>query len=142
MLELRSIELYKWLILHFYIALGHQIWRQVKGIPMDFLQFPLLCNFYLTMYKVRFIQRLAKLRQHNFMNKFAHAFRYIDNLCWLNVTTTVEFLNNIQAHSKDNSFGSTSCKSWKLKQKWAPLIQKLILEGYWPTLQTYILRWI
>ena len=88
--------LHKWLTTNCYVRLGNHVWKQVLGIPMGFSCSPIWCNPYLMSYKIRFIQRLAKLGRVDIMEKFKHAFRYIDNLCWLNNGNAQIFLDPLQ----------------------------------------------
>lgn len=55
-------------------------------------------------YEVRFIQRLAALGRKDLLNKFRHAFRYIDDICWINVGNPQEFLSPQQPRTSDNPF--------------------------------------
>ena len=55
-------------------------------------------------YEIRFIQRLARLGQTTILSKFKHAFRYIDDLCWINVGEANVFLDPTQPRHKDNPF--------------------------------------
>jgi hypothetical protein len=54
----RLLTLHEWLMKNYFKVLGDRVWRQAKGIPMDFSCSPLWCNTYLLSYEVRFIQRL------------------------------------------------------------------------------------
>ena len=71
---------------------------------MGFSCSPLWCNLYILSYEIKFIQRLAKLGQTEIMSKFKCAFRYIDDLCWLNVREVGIFLNPSQPRIMDNPF--------------------------------------
>lgn len=100
----RLISLHCWLMNNCLVTLGDRVWRQTKGIPMGFSCSPLWCNIYLTSYEVSFIQRLATLGRTDLMTKFQHAFRYIDDLCWLNVQNPHEFLDPSQPRTPSNPF--------------------------------------
>lgn len=100
----KFLELHKWLTTNCHIRLGNQVWKQALGIPMGFSCSPLWCNLYLMSYEIKFIQRLAKLGRVDLMAKFAHAFRYIDDLCWLNVGEAQIFLDLKQPRIGSNPF--------------------------------------
>ena len=100
----KFLELHKWLTTNCYIRLGNHVWKQALGIPMGFSCSPLWCNLYLMSYEVKFIQRLAKLGRMDLMAKFAYAFRYIDDLCWVNVGDAQLFLDPKQPRTMDNPF--------------------------------------
>ena len=59
---------------------------------MGFSCSPLWCNTYLLYYELTFVMRIAKLGRVDLMAKFQSAFRYIDDLYWLNVGNPREFL--------------------------------------------------
>ena len=63
---------------------------------MSFLCSLFWCNLYLVSYEIKFIQRLARLGQTTILAKFKHAFRYIDDLCLINVGEANMFLNPTQ----------------------------------------------
>jgi len=98
------IRLHQWLVSNCYIALGDRVWKQRLGIPMGFACSPLWCNLYLMHYEILFIQRLARLGRNDLLEKFQNAFRYIDDLCWLNVGNPMEFLSPQQERTSDNPF--------------------------------------
>ena len=100
----KFLELHKWLTTNCYIRLGNRVWKQALGIPMGFSCSPLWCNLYLMSYEIKFIQRLAKLGRMDLMAKFAYAFRYIDDLCWLNIGDAQIFLDPEQPRVADNPF--------------------------------------
>jgi len=100
----RLLSLHSWLMNHCFVSLGDRVWRQTRGIPMGFSCSPLWCNIYLISYKVRFIQRLASLGRKDLLNKFQYAFRYIDDICWINVGNSQEFLDPQQPRTSDNPF--------------------------------------
>jgi len=102
--ELQLTKLHHWLIRNYYIALGDRVWRQRLGIPMGFACSPLWCNLYLMHYEIMFIQRLARLGRTDLLEKFRYAFRYIDDLCWLNVSNPMEFLSPQQERTVDNPY--------------------------------------
>ena len=100
----KFLQIHKWLTTNCYVRLGDQVWKQVLGIPMGFSCSPLWCNLYLMSYEVKFIQRLARLGQATILSKFKHAFRYIDDLCWINVGEANRFLDPAQPRNRDNPF--------------------------------------
>ena len=98
------LMLHKWLTTNCFVRLGDRIWKQILGIPMGFSCSPLWCNLYLLSYEIKFIQRLAKLGRADLMNRFQFAFRYIDDLCWLNVGDAGLFLDPEQPRTPDNPY--------------------------------------
>lgn len=56
------------------------------------------------LYEIKFIQRLAKLGRVDLMAEFAHAFRYINDLCWLNVGEAQIFLDSKQPRTRSSHF--------------------------------------
>ena len=55
-------------------------------------------------YEIRFIQRLAALGRTDIMAQFAYAFRYIDDLCWINVGDAHKFLDPTQPKISSNPY--------------------------------------
>jgi hypothetical protein len=100
----RLLTLHTWLMSHCFLLLGDRVWRQIKGIPMGFSCSPLWCNIYLMTYEVQFIQRLARLGWKDLLSKFQYAFRYIDDICWLNVGESQNFLSPTQPRTADNPY--------------------------------------
>ena len=100
----KFLALNKWLTTNCYVRLGDRVWKQVLGIPMGFSCSPLWCNLYLMSYEIRFIQRLAKLGRRDIMSQFEYAFRYIDDLCWLNVGNAQIFLDPTQPRDMSNPY--------------------------------------
>ena len=100
----RLLVLHSWLMNNCMVTLGDRVWKQTKGIPMGFSCSPLWCNIYLTSYEVKFIQRLATLGRTDLMAKFRHAFRYIDDICLLNVQNPHTFLDPMQPRNENNPF--------------------------------------
>ena len=100
----KFLQIHKWLTTNCFVRLGDRVWKQILGIPMGFSCSPLWCNLYLMSYEIKFIQRLARLGKIEIMSKFKHAFRYIDDLCWLNIGNANEFLNPLQPRNMDNPF--------------------------------------
>ena len=98
------LMLHKWLTTNCYVRLGNRVWKQVLGIPMGFSCSPLWCNLYLMSYEIKFMQRLAKLGRVDIMEKFKHAFRYIDDLCWINNGNASIFLDPQQPRTSSNPF--------------------------------------
>ncbi|KAG0568196.1 hypothetical protein KC19_6G001700 [Ceratodon purpureus] len=104
MSQTRLISLHSWLMNNCFVALGDRVWRQTRGIPMGFSCSPLWCNIYLMTYEVKFIQRLASMGRKDLLNKFRYAFRYIDDICWVNVGNPQDFLSPEQPRTPDNPF--------------------------------------
>lgn len=102
--EPQLCDLHRWLMQNCFVALGDRVWRQRLGIPMGFACSPLWCNLYLMHYEILFIQRLARLGRTDLLNKFQNAFRYIDDLCWLNVGNPMDFLSPLQERTRDNPY--------------------------------------
>lgn len=100
----RLIKLQHWLIHNCYVLLGDRVWKQGTGIPMGFSCSPIWCNIYLLSYEVRFIQRLAALGRVDIMAKFLHAFRYIDDICWINVGNPHVFLSPDEPRIASNPY--------------------------------------
>jgi len=100
----RLIELHLWLMTNCYVALGDRVWIQKAGIPMGFSCSPLWCNTYLLYYEITFMQRLARLGRVDLLKKFQSAFRFIDDLCWINAGTPMEFLAPEQERVQTNPF--------------------------------------
>ena len=98
----RLIEIHGWLMKSCYVSLGDRVWKQILGIPMGFSCSPLWCNTYLLYYEVTFIMRLARLGRSDLLSKFQSAFRYIDDLCWLNTGKPTEFLNPLEPRTPNN----------------------------------------
>ena len=98
----KFLQIHKWLTTNCYVRLGDRVWKQILGIPMGFSCSPLWCNLYLMSYEIKFIQRLARLGQTKILSKFKHAYRYIDDLCWINVGEANIFLDPTQPRHKDN----------------------------------------
>jgi hypothetical protein len=59
---------------------------------------------YLLYYEAQFVQRLAKLGRIDLMAKFKHAYRYIDDLCWVNIGSPQEFLTPEQSRVPENPY--------------------------------------
>jgi hypothetical protein len=87
------IKLHSWLMTNCYINLGDRVWKQTLGIPMGFSCSPLWCNIYLMHYEIMFVLRLARLNRTDLMRKFKSAYRYIDDLCWINTRNPMDFLS-------------------------------------------------
>ena len=100
----KFLTLHQWLTTNCYVRLGNRVWKQVLGIPMGFSCSPLWCNLYLMAYEIRFIQRLAALGRTDIMAQFAYAFRYIDDLCWINVGDAHKFLDPTQHKISSNPY--------------------------------------
>jgi hypothetical protein len=100
----RLIHLHKWLMSNCYITLGDRVWRQKTGTPMGFSCSPIWCSMYLLSYETKFLQRLARLGRMDLMSKFRHTFRYIDDLCMLNMLNPWDFLSPLQPRTEENPF--------------------------------------
>ena len=100
----KFLMLHKWLTTNCFVRLRDRVWKQILGIPMGFSCSPLWCNLYLLLYEIKFIQRLVRLRKADIMSKFKFAFRYVDDLCWLNVGDAGIFLDPTQPRVPDNPF--------------------------------------
>jgi hypothetical protein len=104
-LSLESLlHLHEWLMKSCHIILGDRVWIQQTGIPMGFSCSPIWCNMYLLAYEIKFIQRLRRLGRHDLMAKFKFAFRYIDDLCFINIVNPRDFLSPEQSFSQENPF--------------------------------------
>ena len=100
----RITDLHAWLMKNCYVTLGDRVWLQRSGIPMGFSCSPIWCNMYLLAYEAKFIIRLAKLGRTDLMSKFQNAYRYIDDLCLINVQNPHEFLSQHQPQVESNPF--------------------------------------
>jgi hypothetical protein len=100
----RLLSLHEWLMKNCFLTLGDRVWQQCTGIPMGFSCSPIWCNMYLLSYEIKFIQRLARLGRSDLMAKFQYAFRYIDDLCLLNVQNPRDFLDPHQERTKNNPY--------------------------------------
>lgn len=127
--ESRLIALHSWLMQNCYVGLGDYVWRQVTGIPMGFACSPLWCNIYLLHYEISFIQRLAKLGRGDILQKFKHAYRYIDDLCWVNVERPLEFLSPNQNRDPGNPYWIYPLQVLEIKCEVAQFAQNDPLRG-------------
>ena len=100
----KFLTLHKWLTTNCHVRLGNRVWKQVLGIPMGFSCSPLWCNLYLMSYEIKFIQRVAKLGRVDILGIFLHAYRYIDDLCWINSGNAQTFLDPQQPRTSSNPF--------------------------------------
>jgi hypothetical protein len=100
----RLLKLHEWFMKNCHITLGDRVWVQCIGIPMGFSCSPIWCNMYLLAYEIQFIQRLYRLGIYDLMAKFKFAFRYIDDLYFINSSNLREFLSTEQKCSPDNPF--------------------------------------
>jgi hypothetical protein len=100
----RLLQLHAWLMSHCFLTLGDRVWRQCMGIPMGFSCSPIWCTMYLLSYEIKFVQRLAKLGRRDIMSQFKTAFRYIDDLCLINVGNPRQFLSPEQPRVDTNPF--------------------------------------
>jgi hypothetical protein len=87
-----------------YVMLGDHVWQQSTGIPMGFSCSSIWCNMYLLSYKIKFIQRLARLGRKDLLLKFQTPFWYIDDLCLINVQNPRCFLSPDQPRHEENPF--------------------------------------
>jgi hypothetical protein len=81
----RLLQLHEWLMSNCYVMFGDRVWKQSTGIPMGFSCSPIWYNMYLLSYEIKFIQHLARLGRKDLLLKFQTPFRYIDDLCLINV---------------------------------------------------------
>ena len=79
-----------------YVCVVDQVWKQILDIFTGISCSPLWCNLYLFSYEIKFIQRLGRLGKIEIMSKFKYAFRYIEDLFWLNVGEANMFLDPLQ----------------------------------------------
>jgi hypothetical protein len=98
------LQLHEWLISNCYVMLGDRVWQQSTGIPMGFSCSSIWCNMYLLSYEIKFIQRLTKLWRKDLLLKFQTPFRYIDDLCLINVQNSRCFLSPVQPCHEENPF--------------------------------------
>ena len=113
----RLLALHEWLMTNCHVVLGDRVWLQTKGIPMGFSCSPLWCNIYLLSYEVRFIQRLQALGRVDIMKQFRYVFRYIDDICWLNVGNPMDFLSPTQPRTDTNPFWIYPLNILKIKSE-------------------------
>jgi hypothetical protein len=100
----RLINLHAWLLNNCFLTLGDRVWKQCTGIPMGFSCSPIWCNLYLASYEIQFIQRLARLGRMDLLSKFKYAYRYIDDLCFINAQNPRDFLSPSQPRTQDNPY--------------------------------------
>jgi hypothetical protein len=100
----RLLNLHEWLMNNCFLTLGDRVWHQCTGIPMGFSCSPIWCNIYLLSYEAKFIQCLAKLGRIDLLIKFQHVYRYIDDICLLNIHNPRDFLFPTQPRTDDNPF--------------------------------------
>ena len=100
----RLLSLHEWLMTNCYLTLGDRVWQQRTGIPMGFSCSPIWYNMYLLSYEIKFIQRLARLGRIDLFAKFQYAFRYIDDLCLINVQNPRDFLDPNQVRTETNPY--------------------------------------
>lgn len=55
-------------------------------------------------YEIKFIQRLARLVHTSIMAQIAYAFKYIDDLCWLNASNAKIFFGPTQPRMISNLY--------------------------------------
>lgn len=89
---------------HCYVQLGDRVWQQIMDIPIGFSCSPQWCNLYFISYKIKFLQRLARLQQHHFLPLFEYTYRYIDDFCTLNNPRIANFLDPQQPRLPMNPF--------------------------------------
>jgi len=78
--------------------------RAEARYPYGFLLLPAVVKFVPVHYEISFIQRLARLGRTDFMCKFQNAYRYIDDLCWINSHNPKSFLSTEQIRTDDNPY--------------------------------------
>ena len=93
-----------WLMTHCYLVLGDRVWIQRLGIAMGFSCSPAWCILYLAYYEYTFIHRLIRLQFYHLLHFFAHWFRYIDDLHWVNGAPYQLFMNPSAACTDDNPY--------------------------------------
>jgi hypothetical protein len=71
---------------------------------MGFSCSPIWYNMYLLSYEIKFIQLLARLGQKDLLLKFQTPFRYIDDLCLINIQNPRYFLSPDQPRHEENPF--------------------------------------
>jgi hypothetical protein len=84
---------------------------------MDFSCSPIWYNMYLATYEARFILCLARLGRKVLLNKFQTAFKYIDDLCLINVQNACDFLSPKQPRTEDNPFWIYPLNVLKIKEE-------------------------
>jgi hypothetical protein len=100
-----------------YIILEDRVWVQQIGIPMGFSCSPIWCNMFLAAYEARFILHLVRLGRKDLLNKLQIAFRYIDDLCLINVQNPRDFLSPKQPRIEDNPFWIYPLNVLKIKEE-------------------------
>jgi hypothetical protein len=117
LIAIRLLDLHSWLLSNCHMMLGDRVWIQQTGIPMDFSCSPIWCNMYLLAYEARFIQRLARLGRKDLLTIFQTAFRYIDDLCFINVQNPRDFLSPSQIRSDNNPFWTYPLNVLEIKEE-------------------------
>ena len=125
----RLIEIHSWLMKSCYVNLGDRVWKQILGIPMGFSCSPLWCNTYLLYYEITFILRLARLGRSDLLIKFQTAFRYIDDLCWLNSGNPSDFLCPQEPRHEDNPMWVYPLNVLEIKPEVSQFLQSLPSRG-------------
>jgi hypothetical protein len=113
----RLLDLHSWLLSNCHVTLGGRVWIRHIGIPMGFSCSPIWCIMYLLAYEARFIQCLARLGHKDLLTKFQTAFRYIDDLCFINVPNPRDFLSPSQICSENNPFWIYPLNALEIKEE-------------------------
>jgi len=108
----------------------------IAGIPMGFSCSPLWCNLYLMHYEIQFIQRLAKLGRKDIMSQFKNAYRYIDDLCWINTNNPYDFISPQQKRTLDNPYWIYPLEVLEIKHE----IEKFVPHDLQRGIQTYFMN--
>jgi hypothetical protein len=126
------ILLHAWLMNHCFVSLGNRVWRQTRRIPMGFSCSPLRCNIYLMTYEVRFIQPIPTPCQtwtKDLLSKFQYAFRYIDDICWLNVGESQNLLSPSQPRIATNPYWIYPLQFLEIKPEFSAYAADTPLRG-------------
>jgi hypothetical protein len=127
--QTRLLKLHEWLINNCFLTLGDRVWQQCTGIPMGFSCSPMWCNMYLLAYEIQFIQRLARLGRSDLLSKFKSSFRYIDDLCLINVHNPREFLSPDQPRVANNPFWIYPLDVLEIKEEISTFSQNIPDKG-------------
>lgn len=98
------LTLQQWLISSCFIRMEDMAWRQVTDIPMGFSCSPIWCNLYFATYEIQFMMCLEKLGLYCHMPSFSHMYRYTDDLCVLNNSDILKFLQPTMIHDQNCPF--------------------------------------
>jgi hypothetical protein len=84
---------------------------------------------YLASYEIQFIQRLARLGRVDLLSKFKYAFRYIDDLCFINVQNPRDFLSPLQPRTQDNPYWIYPLNVLEIKEETTSFSQETPRKG-------------